>query len=205
MVLKEAYRYQNYYTSLFNQAVVLLMRDNFITNVKQIHCKSQSVADANDENVIRPKNVDLPEEITPIMVVDFLIDVMSEKEKLSKAIYESKSKAEIRIDDSISSNKMKQEFIETLRKMVDLRSFERDFEGIGYKINNDGNQVTYKYPVKEIITINYDRNKIKAIIKKYQKDCDDISNKIDREEILLEVDYVPKWDIDTSFEDAILS
>ena len=205
MVLKEAYRFQNYYTSLISRASALLMDTGFITSIREIHCKSKSVTDADDENIIKPKSVDLPKEITPINVVDFLIDVISEKEKLSKAIYEAKLKAEIRIDDSISSNKIKQDFIDTLRYMAGLKSSEKDVDGIGYKINNDGNQVTYRYPVKEIITIDYDRNKIKSIMKKYQKDCDEVSNKIDRAEILLDVDYVPRWDIDTSFEDAILS
>ena len=72
------------------------------------------------------------------------------------------------------------------------------------KLIMTGNQVSYRYPIKEIVTIDYDRNDINGLIRKYQKKCDDVSNRIDREEILLDVEYTPVWDIDTPFEDAAL-
>lgn len=204
MVLKEAYRYQNYLTTLINSGTGLLNDHNFITTTEQKHFKSKSIDNADDEKIIKPKPYDLDKKITPMCVVEFILKVIDEKEKLSLEIEKAKMNAEININSSISMNKIRHDFLNTLRRMSTTKSIERDSEGIGYKINNDGNQVSYKYPIKEVINIDYDRNDVNGLIRKYQKKCDDVSNRIDREEILLDVEYTPVWDIDTPFEDAVL-
>lgn len=204
MVLKEAYRYQNYLTTLINSGTGLLNDHNFITTTEQKHFKSKSIDNVDDERIVKTKPYELDKETTPMRVVEFLLKVIEEKEKLSLEIEKAKMNAEININSSISMNKIRHDFLDTLRHMATTKSVERDSEGVGYKINNDGNQVSYRYPIKEIVTIDYNRNDINGLIRKFQKKCDGVSNKIDREEILLDVEYTPVWDIDTPFEDAVL-
>ena len=75
-------------------------------------------------------------------------EVLEEKDSLSKAISKSKSDASIDIDAATSSNKDRQAFIRRLRYISDMKSYEKVSEGSGYKLNNEGNQVSYVYDIK---------------------------------------------------------
>src|SRR5699024_11191697 len=98
---------------------------------------------------------------------------------------------------------MKQEFIQTLRRMAVIKSTELQKEGTSYKFNNDGDQVSYRYPVKEVKTIDYDRNTVKSLISKFKKETDKISTERDRIDIMTEVNYDPIWEVDTPLEDIL--
>lgn len=82
-------------------------------------------------------------------------------------------------------NKIRHDFLDTLRHMSTTKSVERDSAGVGYKINNDGNQVSYRYPVKEIVTIDYDRNDINGLIRKFQKNVMTFQTKLIKKKFYL--------------------
>ena len=63
--------------------------------------------------------------------------------------------------------------------------------------------MSYCYPVKEVKTIDYDRNAVKGLISKYKKETDQISTKRDRIDIMTDVDYTPVWEVDTPLEDIL--
>ena len=202
MILKEAFRYQNYLTSLFVQATGYLSREDFITTTTQKHIRTKVNPDAQDEDIIVPKmfNVDYK----PNDLINFVVKLIDEKQKLSNAIAEAKKSLDIDVDAAMSMNKTKQDFISVLRKMVVIKPSESDKEGTSYKFNNDGDQVSYRYPVKEVKTIDYDRNAVKGLISKYKKETDEISTERDRIDIMTEVDYTPVWEVDTPLEDILV-
>ena len=201
MILKEAFRYQNYLTSLFVQATSYLSREDFITTTTQNHNRSMVNPDAQDEKISVPKmfNVDYK----PNDLIDFVVKLIDEKQKLSNAIAEAKKSLDIDVDAAMSMNKTKQDFISVLRRMASIKSSESDKEGTSYKFNNDGDQVSYRYPVKEVKTIDYDRNAVKGLISKYKKETDQISTTRDRIDIMTDVDYTPVWEVDTPLEDIL--
>lgn len=84
MILKEAYRYQNFLTNLISSAQTYLGSVSFVMKTTQEHMKSKANPEAKDDNLEVPKyyNVDF----TPIQLVDFLMDAIKEKQKLSDAI-----------------------------------------------------------------------------------------------------------------------
>ena len=125
----------------------------------------------------------------------------SEKDILSKAISKSKSDASIDIDAATSSNKDRQAFIRRLRYMSDMKSYEKVSEGSGYKLNNEGNQVPYMYDIKKVTSINFDRNKVKKLIKSLSELCDKVSAEIDRVLITQEVEFEPKWSLTDTLEE----
>lgn len=202
MILKEAFRYQNYLTSLFVQATSYLSREDFITTTTQNHNRSMVNPDAQDEKISVPKmfNVDYK----PNDLIDFVVKLIDEKQKLSNAITEAKKSLNMDIDAAMSMNKTKQDFISTLRKMASIKPIESEKEGTSYKFNNDGDQVSYRYPVKEVKTIDYDRNAVKGLISKYKKETDEISTERDRIDIMTDVDYTPVWEVDTPLEDILV-
>lgn len=201
MILKEAFRYQNYLSLLLSQAMNYLSCESYITTTIQSHNRTKVNPDAQDEKITiqKPYNVIFE----PNDLIDFVVKVIEEKEKLSNAIAESKRTLEFDIDAAMSINKMKQEFIQTLRRMVVIKSTELEKEGTSYKFNNDGDQVSYRYPVKEVKTIDYDRNTVKSLISKFKKETDKISTERDRIDIMTEVNYDPIWEVDIPLEDIL--
>ena len=201
MILKEAFHYQNYLSLLLSQAMNYLSCESYITTTIQSHNRTKVNPDAQDEKITiqKPYNVIFE----PNDLIDFVVKVIEEKEKLSNAIAVSKRTLEFDIDAAMSINKMKQEFIQTLRRMAVIKSTELEKEGTSYKFNNDGDQVSYRYPVKEVKTIDYDRNTVKSLISKFKKETDKISTERDRIDIMIEVNYDPIWEVDTPLEDIL--
>lgn len=168
------------------------------------HSESQSKKsnpDADDEKVIvqKPYNV----EFKPNDLIDFAVKLIDEKQKLSDAITEAKKTTSFDVDAAMSMNKTKQGFIHVLRRMASIKPTESEREGVSYKFNNDGDQVSYRYPIKEIKTIDYNREDVKKLIDKYKKETDEISTERDRIDIMTEVNYKPIWEVDTPLEDII--
>lgn len=203
MVLKEAYRYQNYLESLINKASGFLLSKDFTTSTKETHNRKKSNPDAENETITVAKSQDL--EFTPTNLVDFIEKAISEKEKLSNAIVDAKRHTEIDIDSSISLNKIKQNYMNILNNMAKTKSSESIKRGSDYKFNNEGEQVSYYYSIDSVTTIDYDRNDIKKLIKKYKKETDEISTKLDVIELTTKVDYTPVWDVDSDLEDIVVS
>ena len=203
MNLKESYRYANFLDNLLDTAYSYLRNKGFITSTKQNHLRSKVNNEVIDEitDVKKPYDV----EFTPNNVIDFAVKVLSEKEKLSTAIACAKATTEINIDNAIAMNKKKQGFVSVLNGMVGLKPNTSTIPGSGYKFNHEGNQVKYYYDIEQTTTIDFNRNDVKALIKKYNRICDEVSAKLDSIEITTEVDHTPLFDINDTFEDLIVT
>lgn len=202
MNLKESYRYANYLDGLLNTAYTYLRNKGFVTTTKQNHLRSKVNSEALDEVIDVPKSYDV--DFTPNSLIDFVVNVLNEKEYLVNAIADAKSKTEINIDNAISMNKKKQEFVNVLNSLASIKPGERQKNGSDYKFNAEGNQVQYCYTVLETTSIDFDRNDVRALSKKYLKETDDISSKLDSIEINTILDFEPKFDVNSTFEEAVL-
>lgn len=202
MNLKESYRYANYLDTLLNTAYRYLQNKGFTTTTKQNHLRSKANSEAGDEIVEVQKPYDV--EFTPNDVIDFVVGVITEKELLANAIAKAKSGAEINIDNAVAMNKKKQAFVSVLSGIVNIKPSEKTTQGTDYKFNQqDGNQIRYYYNIEETTIIDFNRNDVKALIKKYSKECDDISAKLDAIEINTIVEHTQKYDISDTFEDLV--
>ncbi|MDE7308954.1 MAG: hypothetical protein K2N61_09910 [Lachnospiraceae bacterium] len=202
MNLKESYRYANYLDSLLNRAYMYLGNKGFVTTTKQNHLRSKANKEAEDEiiNVQKPFDVDF----TPNNIIDFVVKVLTEKEALSNAIAAAKAGTEINIDNAVAMNKKKQGFVYILNGIVNLKPTEKTVAGRAYKFDINNEQKPYVYDITETTTIDFDRNDVKALIRKYNKECDEISAKLDAIEINTEVAFVPRWDVNDVFEDIVI-
>ncbi len=202
MNLKESYRYANYLDSLLNRAYMYLGNKGFVTTTKQHHLRSKANKEAEDEimNVQKPFDVDF----TPNNIIDFVVKVLTEKEALSNAIAAAKASTEINIDNAVAMNKKKQGFVYILNGIVNLKPTEKTVAGRAYKFDINNEQKPYVYDITETTTIDFDRNDVKALIRKYNKECDEISSKLDAIEINTEVAFVPRWDVNDVFEDIVM-
>lgn len=204
MVLKEAFRAQNYLEGLISEGLNFLMRTDNVTTKKQEHMRKKVNVDAEDEVIKLPKVVEFENEsITPDVVIDFVMDVLDEKEKLTSAIAVAKTSAEIDIDASIALNKSRQHIASILHVMGNIKANEKQIIGRDFKFNVDGVQVPYQYNINEVTTIDFDRNKVKGLVKKLCRKSDEVSARLDELNVTVRVDYTPKYEIGDSFEDCL--
>lgn len=202
MILKDAYRYQKCLSTMIGQAEALLLNNSFVTSTTQKHNRKKVNSEADDETV----EVDKPiTDFNAMDVINFIADAIKEKQKISDAIVAAKRNTEIDIDSSISLNKIKQEYIGYLRRLAAMDSSERKTYGTDYKFDVDGKQTSYRYEVIETTTIDFDRNNVRGLAKKLQKECDEISSKLDLIELTTDVEFTPKWDVNDTLEEIIAS
>lgn len=204
MVLKEAYRYQKFLAGLIHSAEYYLYKKEFVTTVEQHHERKKSNPDAENETVQKENLTKSSVDFTANDLLRFIPELLEEKEKLSIAINKAKNTTEIDIDASLSMNKQKQEFIRVLNDMNSKKSCEKTIAGKGYKFNVNNEQVPYIYDVVEKTTIDFDRNTVKALIKKYSKETDHVSTMLDRIVLTTQVDFEPKYDINDTLEELLV-
>lgn len=202
MNLKESYRYANYLDHLLITADTYLRNKGFVTTTEQNHLRSKANPDAQDEIVAVQKPYDV--DFKPNDIIDFVVKVINEKEKLFSAIADAKARTEINIDNAVAMNKKKQSFVNTLNSIVSIKSSETQSMGKDYKFDINNEQKPYSYQIISKTSIDFDRNSVKGLIKKYNKECDEISSKLDEIEITTQVDFTPLFDVNDSFEDLVV-
>ena len=201
MNLKESYRYANYLDGLLNTAYFYLRNKGFVTTTVEEHLRKQSNPDVENETIEVQKPFDV--EFLPNDVIDFVVKVIEEKEKLSESIAKAKGTTDINIDNAIAMNKKKQGFVSVLNGIADIKPSETKTIAKGYKFDINGEQKPYVYDVNRKTSIDFDRTDVRNLIKKYLKETDEISAKLDLIEITTQVDFVPKWDINEKFEELV--
>ena len=201
MNLKESYRYANYLDRLLSTAYIYLRNKGFVTTTVEEHLRKNSNPDVENETIEVQKPFDV--EFKPNDVIDFAVKVIEEKEKLSNAIAVAKSSTKIDIDNAIAMNKKKQGFVSVLNGIADIKPSETKTTSKGYKFDINGEQKPYIYDVNRKTSIDFDRNDVRNLIKKYLKETDEISAKLDLIEITTQVDFVPTWDVNEKFEELV--
>ncbi len=200
MNLKEAFRFQNKLQSLMDDAKNILDDRRNITRTQNTYMRSKVVADAEDEVTIDDiPDPEYTEKITDVAA--FLLYLLDEKERLSKAVIETKKSLPIDMDSEVSLNSHRQEMANLFRRMADTRSSENIIYngGLGYRFNAEGNQISYKCPVKKVVTINFDRNKIRKMLSTLDKKSDSVSVELDKCLINYEVNYTAPFDVNDTF------
>lgn len=201
MYLKESFRYQNYLSELIDCCIAQLTASKNITKTVQTHMKNKANPEAQDEII------DLSTErtiaYTADQIVDFMTHLVGEKEALTAAVSKAKTAASVDLDAEISNNKVRQKVFGILNRMANTKATERMTRASGFKFNAEGNQVQYTYDVKEVTTIDFDRNKIRGLARSMVSKSDEVSTTIDKVVVDTVVDYDPKYSINDSFDDAM--
>lgn len=201
MYLKEAFRYQNFLSRMVDRATMYLTNRSFITKTTQEHLRKKANSEAEDETV--EVVVDRPFECTNNQLISFLEHLMAEKEKLTAAISAAKQGSSIDIDAELANNRTRQRVASVFADMSKVRATENVIRGTAYKFNGEGNQVPYSYDVKQVTTIDFDRNKVRDASRVLIAKADEVSTSIDKVMVELVVDYKPEYSVNDSFEDVV--
>lgn len=202
MNLKEAFRFQNKLGSLMEEAQSILGRDGNITKVENTYLRKKVFDGAENETVIVTPPTEFADRITDI--VRFLMAMMEQREALSKAIHAAKNALPIDMDSEVGLNAKRQEIARVLKRMSDVRNSEVVINGggIGYRFNQEGNQVTYRCDVKRVTTINFDRKVVRNLAAEMNRRADHISAELDRCLVNSEVAYDAPFDVNDSFAEV---
>lgn len=204
MNLKEAFRYQNKISSVLDKAQDFLNDSTYTTTTKTIHYKSSIIKGMEDEQIVTIHKME--KEISVNQLIDFLYIILSEKEKLCQAVSVSKQNNEFSIDAAIEANIARQSVVTTLNQMIRLKAKENLIKngGCGYLYKEDyKEESSYHYDLKEIVTINFDRNKVKKLRSKISLLSDETSENLEKSMLLTEVNYTPIFDVNSSFEEIL--
>ena len=202
MNLKEAFRFQNKITSHLEAAQRVLQRDSNITKATVTYFRKKVDPDAENEVIESEMTTDYAAHITEM--AEFMLYLLEQKAVLARAIRKAKNSLDFDIDAEVSINGARQAVSPVLMHMVELRNSEQNIAGggYGYRLNNDGNQVSYKCDSKKVTTINYDRNIIRKMLVELNKQADATSAEIDRHIINTSVEYKQPFDVNDSFDDV---
>ena len=122
---------------------------------------------------------------------------MAERERLGAAISKAKAGMDFNLDGAVDGNKSRRAFLSMLQELANRKSTHEleKGEGRGYVFNNEGNQTPYFYDIDRIMTIDYDRNKVRAMVKELQRKSDEVSIQIDEALLQTHVNYTPRFDL----------
>ena len=199
MNLKEAFRFQNKLGTLMDEAQGILGREANITKVENTYLRQKVYDGAENETVVDTPPTEFADRITD--VVKFVMHLMDQREKLSKAIHVAKNALPIDMDSEVGLNTKRQEIARVLKRMADVRNSEVLINGggTGYRFNQEGNQVTYRCDVKRVTTINFDRKVVRNFAAEMNRRADAVSAELDRCLVNSEVAYEAPFDVYDSF------
>ena len=199
MNLKEAFRFQNKLQSLMDEAERILADDRNITQVKVTALYKKAMPEQENETTVEPAPSEYADHIDAVAA--FLLHLLGEREKLSRAIRAAKERQEMDMDSEVSLNSTRQSLASFFRHMVDLRNSEKLLPGgaTGYRFNAEGNQVPFRCDAKRVVTIHYDRNRVRSYLKQLTEKSDRVSAQLDRCLINSQVDYDDPFDVNDSF------
>ena len=208
MNLKEAFQAQNLMNDLLTHAGSYLLKIDNVVTVKEKHFRSKAVEGQSDEEIDMTNYES--KKFSAESVINFLIHLIDEREKLAHAINKAKSAMELDLDAAVYSNRCRHHTASTiLDNLIKLQSSHTILknQGRGYVFNKEGNQTEYRYDIERIQTIDFDRNELRKIAKEIYDKADKVSKEIDMALIHTQVDYVFPFDIhgdnDSIIEDYI--
>lgn len=202
MNLKEAFQAQNRISELLTYIGVYLSDEDNIMTVTEKHLRSKALAGQQDEAVDASRKGEEDFDIGGLLTI--WQKLMHEKEALGLAIGKAKAGMDFNLDAAVDANKSRRAFLSTLQRMAARKSSHQlqKGEGKGYVFNNEGNQTAYFYDIDRILTIDYDRNRVRDMAKKLNREAEDISIKIDEALLTTKVDYT--LEIDLSGENRLI-
>ena len=136
-------------------------------------------------------------------VLDFMLFLIGEREKLTTAIGTAKASIGFDLDAAVETNKSRQQACRSINGMLRFKASKRTEKGTDYKFNAEGNQTTYYYDVEVATAEAFDRAKAKNAVRDLISKADETSAAIDSAMINTHVEYEPPFNVNDAFEDVM--
>lgn len=195
MNLKEAFQAQNKLGELMRYIILYLSDSDNVMTITEKHLRSKALAGQQDESVDASCKAEEAFDVGQLLGI--WEELMEEKNRLSTAIGKAKADMDFNLDAAVDENKSRRAFLSTLQGLANRKSSHELEKGAGrgYVFNNEGNPTSYCYDIDRIMTIDYDRSKVRAMVKEMNRISDEVSIKIDEALLRTHVDYTPRFDL----------
>lgn len=192
ITLKEAFRHQKFLGALQQTCRNYLNSVDFYTKKVEKHLRAKALPGQENEEV----DISEQRRYKVQEVIDFCHVLMDEEEKLASAVHKAKSGMDFDLDTAVIANRSRHQLAEALRQETSFEATQtlRRGGGTGYVLDKDGKPTTFSYDIETVVTIDFDRNKVKAQAQKLFAEAEKISLEIDRAMLAEIVDYEPKFD-----------
>lgn len=206
MNLKEAFRMQNRLSALLDEIKYLLDDRTNLVKRNEIHFHSKACPEMKNEEFSIKRSADRVS-ATPQKLFDLSLLLLEQKQALTRAIWKAKQKLSYDLDAEASVNSYRQRLQESFAKASLIKPSEDVVknDGIGYCFNKEGNQVSYRYDIKYIQTLDFDRGFARQTAKNLSARMDSVSADIDAVKINTTVDFTPMFDPNESLEEILES
>ncbi len=185
---------------MMNTAAAELIGQSMVVTEK--HMKSSANAEAEDMMEVSGAEG----RYKPNEIIEFMLRLVSERENLTDAISREKRYAmpgASDIDAALEANKFRRIVKANIDRIVSQKEGVTKRSGFDYKMNVDGNQTQYYYPVEVTRSYNFDKDAVKNIAKAVAADLDKASVCIESGLVNSTVNYEPVFDVNGTFEDAM--
>lgn len=200
MNLKESFRYQNYLERLLDCADRYLDNPANTQQIVKTHLRNAKNKDAEDTS----ETMERPGAFSSDDMVRFILYLIDERSKLTKAIHDAKaSTAPFNLDVAVETNKFRQLAARAIKCMLERTPYEKIERGSDYKFNVEGNQVAYFYDVKVSCNDAFDREKARDTVRSILIKSDETSTQIDQVMVDTDVIYTPPFNVNDTFDDAM--
>lgn len=195
MNLKEAFQAQNKLGELMGYIILYLSDSDNVMTITEKHLRSKALAGQQDESVDASCKAEEGFDVGRLLGI--WEELMEEKPRLSTAIGKAKADMDFSLDAAVDENKSRRAFLSTLQGLANRKSTHELEKGAGrgYVFNNEGNPTSYCYDIDRIMTIDYDRSKVRAMVKELNRLSNEVSIKIDEALLRTPVDYTPRFDL----------
>ena len=195
MNLKEAFQAQNKLGELMGYIILYLSDSDNVMTITEKHLRSKALAGQQDESVDASCKAEEGFDVGRLLGI--WEELMEEKTRLSTAIGKAKADMAFSLDAAVDENKSRRAFLSTLQGLANRKSTHELEKGAGrgYVFNNEGNPTSYCYDIDRIMTIDYDRSKVRAMVKELNRLSNEVSIKIDEALLRTPVDYTPRFDL----------
>ena len=201
MTLKEAFRYQNFLSSIFD-TIMSNMNSSSACSVIETHLRSKANQDAEDEVVDRTSKRCF--DCTVDQLIDVAQFIIKEKELLSIAIADAKYRDCMYMDANVSVNAARRQLQAKLSMLCRIKPDELETTSTGYRFNVEGNQVPYNYKVIRTIKPSLNQSNAKDLSRNLARKADEVSVDVDRAMTTVELhNFTPSFDPSDSLDDVI--
>ena len=195
MNLKEAFQAQNKLSELMTHITRYLSAADNVMTVTEKHFRSKALEGQKDESLDVSRKDEEGFDVGRLLLI--WEELMEERDRLAAAIGKAKAGMNFNLDAAVDENKSRRAFLSTLQGLANRKSTHELEKGAGrgYVFNNEGNPTSYCYDIDRIMTIDYDRSKVRAMVKEMNRISDEVSIKIDEALLRTHVDYTPRFDL----------
>lgn len=201
MKLKEAFQYQIKLAALQEEALAALRPINF-RQESTLHKYDESGLPKENKVTVKDTVSDLK---MPGATFDKLLTfsqlILDEKAKLTESISTCKRKSITDLDVLKANNIARQFLSARLKECISVKSSVINETQAFLAIDAEGKQTRFAYPSETKISYNINKNHVKALLSKLQKEIDETSLRIDSMQINDEVFYEAPFEIYETFED----